>query len=119
LAHEPSWLPATFPKNIVVLWFKPGTRAARRAAIVRLVNGRFIYNDRTFEDQGFYLVQVRSHPDACGVKQAIAVLERVQEVEGATAEILIDGDIDGPSSRLPVRERASTPPCPSGTSLLR
>jgi hypothetical protein len=63
---------------------------------------------------------VASHPDACGVEQALALLDRVPEVEHAAPHMVLavteNGDL------LPVlttTRNGSTRPCPSGTGLLK
>jgi hypothetical protein len=119
LVQEPSWITATVAKNIVVLSFRSGTTAGRRMAIVQQVHGMIVYNDRTYGSDGAYFVRVATHPDACGVKQALDVLRRLPEVETATPHALSSFTADGGLPNLPATHKGSKRPCPPGTSLLQ
>ena len=129
LVQDPPWITATVAKDIVVLSFRAGTSATRRAAIIQQVHGIIVYNDRSYGSDGNYFIRVASHPDACGVKQALDFLDRVPEVETAGPDMLMtwvsDSSrsnlhiADGGLSTLPVPHKGSKRPCPSGTTLLR
>ena len=125
LVRDPPWTRGTLTKNIVMLLFKGGTTATRRAAIIQLVHGKVVYNDRTGGDDGFYLIQVQSHSDACGVKQAIDLLKQVPEVDSVEPELVFgtnSSDSIDPGSGLVdahATHWGSRHPCPPGTALLR
>src|SRR2546422_6955571 len=57
LVERPSWISSTVAKNIVVLTFRHSTVSRRRAAIIHLVQGTIVYNDRTYNEDGNYLVR--------------------------------------------------------------
>src|SRR2546422_2691708 len=63
------WALRTITKNTLFVGFRPGTSREARAAAVRAVHGTVIQGD-----SNFYLVRVSSHPNACGVKQALELL---------------------------------------------
>src|SRR5213083_493479 len=112
LVQEPPWITATVAKNIVVLSFRPGTTAERRAAIVRRVHGLVVYDDSTSGMNGAYFVKVATHPDACGVKQALAVLERLPEVQRAAPHMVSTSTDDGGLPNVPATHKGSKRPCP-------
>jgi hypothetical protein len=121
LVQDPPWIPATIPKNVVVLSFKDGTTAARRTAIIKQVHGTIVHFDRLLD---LYLIRVATHPDACGVKQAIDLLTQLPEVDMAAPDLALTTSSDGidPGSGLvniPATHRGSKRPCPPGTGLLR
>jgi len=128
--QEPSWIHATVAKDIVLLSFRDSTTAARRDAIIQRVYGTIVYHARTHVGDGFYYVRVASHPDACGVQQALDVLDHVPEVETAVPHALLTwvtdtlraekGHIaDGGMANAPATHKGSKHPCPPGTGLLR
>jgi hypothetical protein len=119
LVQEPSWISATVAKNIVVISFRSGTTAERRMAIVHQVHGSVVYNDSTLGSDGAYFVRVATHPDACGVKQALDVLHRLPEVQTATSHLVLTFAADGGLPNLPATQKGSKRPCPLGTGLLR
>jgi hypothetical protein len=119
LVQEPSWITATVAKNIVVLSFRPGTTAERRTAIVRRVHGVVVYDDSTSGRNGAYFVKVATHPDACGVKQALAILDRLPEVQRAAPHMVSTSTADGGLPNVPATHKGSKRPCPPGTGLLR
>ncbi len=116
--ERPSWISATVAKDIVVVSFRHGTNAARRAAIIRGVHGTIVLNDRSYGSDGYYFVRVASHPDACGVKQALDVLDRVPQVETATTHMPFVGSVDR-LMPMPATHKGSNRPCPLGTGLLK
>jgi len=121
LVQNPPWISATIPKNIVVLSFKHGTTAGKRTAIIRQINGTIVHFDRLLD---VYLIRVATHPDACGVKQAIDMLEGLPEVEMAAPDMGLTTTSDGidPGAGLvniPASHHGSKHPCPDGTGLLR
>lgn len=118
LVQEPSWISATVAKNIVVVAFRSGTTAGRRMAIVQQVHGTIVYNDSAYGSDGWYFVRVATHPDACAVKQALDVLDRLNEVETAIPHSLSSVTTDGGLPNLPATHKGSKRPCPPGTSLL-
>ena len=121
LVHNPPWVSATIPKNVVVLSFKDGTTAARRTAIIKQIHGTIVHFDRLIN---LYLIRVATHPDACGVKQAIDLLAHLPEVDMAVPDLAFTtlSDSIDPGSGLvdiPATHHGSNRPCPSGTGLLR
>lgn len=122
LVQDPPWTSGTVPKNIVVLSFKNGTPPARRTAVIRKVHGTIVHID-TLTD--VYLMRVATHPDACGVKQAIDLLSRLPDVAMALADLALTtnqhGSMDPGSGliTLPVTHHGSRRPCPTGIGLLR
>ncbi len=128
--QEPSWIHATVAKDIVVLSFRDSTTAAHRAAIIQRVHGSIVYHARTHVGDGLYYVRVASHPDACGVQQALDILDHVPAVETAGPHMLLTwvtdtarakkGHIaDGGMANAPATRKGSKHPCPPGTGLLR
>ena len=121
LVQNPPWIAATIPKNVVVVAFKDGTSTARRTAIIGQIRGTVVHFDTLTQ---FYLIRVASHPDACGVKQAIDFLERLPEVDMAEPDLVLTTTAEGidPGSGLvdaPATHKGSKKPCPPGTGLLR
>ena len=122
LVQHPAWTAGTVPKNIVILSFKRGTPPPRRAAIIARVHGVIVHRDTV---TGFYMLRVATHPDACGVKQAIDFLNGLPEVSMAVPDLGFTTDthdsIDpgGGLIDIPATHRGSTHPCPPGTGLLR
>jgi hypothetical protein len=119
LVQEPSWITATVAKNVVVISFRAGATAGRRMAIVHQVHGTIVHNDSTLGSEGAYFVRVATHPDACGVKQALDVLHRLPEVQTATPHMVLTFVSDGGLPNLPATQKGSKRPCPPGTGLLR
>jgi hypothetical protein len=119
LVQQPSWISATVAKNIIVLTFRARTSVARIAAILRQVHGRALVNTHSYGDYGDYYVRVPSHPDACGVKQALDVLTKIPDVEHALPHLRWTMDGTGNMLPLPASHKGSKRPCPSGTSLLK
>ena len=119
LVQQPSWTSATVAKNIIILTFRPRTSAARRAALLRQVHGRALVNTRAYGDYGEYYVRVPSHPDACGVKQALDFLNKIPDVELAVPHLRWTMDGAGNMRPLPASHKGSKRLCPSGTSLLK
>ena len=107
LVQDPAWISGTVPKNIVILSFRRGTTPTRRAAIIARVHGAVVHIDTLTT---YYMIRVATHPDACGVKQAIDVLRGLPEVSMAVADVPFD---------MPATHRGSKHPCPPGTGLLR
>src|SRR5215831_9393439 len=115
LVQNPPWISETIPKNIVVLSFKPGTTAAKRTAIIKRINGSIVHFDRSLD---LYLIRVATHPDACGVKQAIDMLKQLPEVEMADPDLAFTTTTDGidPGAGLvdvPATHHGSKHPCPA------
>ena len=121
LVDHAAWISGTVVKNVVILAFKPGTTFERQAAIVRMVRGTIVQHDSTLGADGFLMIRVASHPDACAVKQAVELLEHVAEVEMATPEVLLPFTEDGrtPPRHSRITHKGYTAACPAGTGLLR
>ena len=128
--QEPSWISgATVATDILVLSFRDGTSPARKSAIIQQVHGTIVWHDRVHRDSAYY-VRVATHPDACGVKQALDVLDPIPEVEFAVPHEIMtwieDSGaskkghvIDGGIRNAPATHKGSKRPCPSGSQLLR
>ena len=122
LVQHPAWISGTVPKNIVILSFKRSTTPARRTAIIARVHGVIVHLDKL---TGFYMIRVATHPDACGVKQAIDLLSGLPEVSMAEPDLALTTnshdsiDPGGGLIDLPATHRGSKNPCPPGTGLLR
>ena len=119
LVQNPPWISATVARDIVVLSFRAGTSPAMRTATIQRVHGTVVYHDHTDGDDGYYYIRVVSHPDACGVKQALDVLDRIPDVAVAVPHMPLTTKGDGGLFPLPATRKGSTRPCPSGTGLLR
>ena len=122
LVQDPPWIVGTVAKNVVVLAFKGRTTPARRASILKQVRGTVVHFDHWTDT---YLVRVATHPDACGVKQALDLLRRVPDVEMVEPEGVMTNNqhdsIDAGSGvgPAPATHHGSNRPCPPGTGLLR
>jgi len=88
----------TITDRIVVVSFRNGVTAEQRAAVYR---------------------RVAAHPEACGVEQAIKVLEQVPEIDLAAPDDHGVGTGDGQIAPAPGGRQSQGTPCPEGTSLLR
>ncbi len=119
LVQHPSWISGTVAKNIVIVTFHHGTPPGRRIAVIQQVHGNVVYHDRVDGEDGAYYLRVPSHPDACGVKQALEVLDQVPEVEMAVPHLVFSGGPDGAMSDFPTTHKGSKRPCPPGTGLLK
>ena len=119
LVERPSWISATVAKDIVELLFRPGTSAAQRAAIIKRVHGTGVHHDHQYGNDGYYYLRVASHPDACGVKQALDVLDSIPEVAVAVPHMPMTMSGDGGLSPVSAMHKGSARPCPIGTGLLR
>ena len=119
LVQNPPWISGTVARNIVIVSFRHGTTASRRSAIIRQIHGIVVYNDHFYGNDGDYFVRVADHPDACGVKQALEVLDRVPEVDLAIAHTFFAGSPDGGMTDVSATHKGSKQPCPAGTGLLK
>lgn len=117
--EHPQWISGTVAKDILILLFRDGTSRSRRTAILRQIHGRVVFSDHFYWDEGYYYVRVPSHPDACGVKQALDVLNHMSDVEMATVHSFFLGESDGGLADPGATHKGSKQPCPLGTSLLR
>jgi len=122
LVYDPPWTGGTVAKNVVVLMFRRRTTPARRASILKQIRGTLVHFDHWTDT---YLVRVATHPDACGVRQALDLLHRIPEVEMAEPEGVFSNtqhdSIDAGSGVGPAAatHHGSNRPCPPGTALLR
>jgi len=122
LVQDPPWTGGTVAKNVVVLAFRGRTTPARRASILKQMRGTVVHFDHWTDT---YLVRVATHPDACGVKQALDLLHRIPEVEMAEPEVVLTNNrhdsIDAGSGvrPAPATHHGSNRQCPPGTGLLR
>ena len=119
LVERPSWISGTVAKDIVVLSFRAATSPTQRAAIIKRVHGTVAYHDHQYGADGNYYVKVASHPDACGVKQALDVLDSIPEVEVAVPHMPMTISGDGGFSPVSATRKGSTRQCPTGAGLLR
>ena len=113
------WAGGTITDRIVVVSFRVGVTPEQRAAVYRLVNARAVYYEKAELDPPiFYMIEVPAHPEACGVKQAIELLERVPEVDLAAPDDHGVGMGDGQIVPSSAGRLSQGMPCPEGTSLL-
>ena len=118
LVQDPGWISGTVAKEIVIIGFKSGTTPERRAAIIASINGRVVGVDSLTQS---YTLRVARHPDACGVRQALAVLDKTPEVDLAVPDLLFTMDRNGMGGLipLPTSQHGSGHPCPAGSGLLK
>ena len=108
------WAPGTITKNTLLTTFKPGSSVEARAAAVRAVHGTVIQGDSMM-----YLIRVASHPNACAVEQAIALLRTLPQVAGAAPQMFWAMDPGGDLLKVHSAAKASATPCPNGYGLLK
>jgi hypothetical protein len=114
------WAGGTITDRIVVVSFRNGVTAEQRAAVYRRVNARAVYYEKAELDPPlFYMIEVAAHPEACGVKQAIKVLEQVPEIDLAAPDDHGVGTGDGQIVPATGGRQSQRTTCPEGTSLLR
>jgi hypothetical protein len=114
------WAGGTITDRIVVVVFRKGVTAEQREAVYQRVNARAVYYEKAELDPPlFYMIEVAAHPEACGVKQAIAVLEQVPQIDLAAPDDHGVGTGDGQIVQSPSGRQSQGTPCPDGTSLLR
>ncbi|HWH03615.1 MAG TPA: hypothetical protein VN674_08005 [Gemmatimonadales bacterium] len=127
LVSDPSWISGTVAKNVLTVAFKQGTSMARQEALIASVHGEVIdeMDVRISDVSPEYTIRVPTHPDACGVKQALDFLNKAPEVEMAIPELVFTTDQNStvdPGSGLipaPATHHGSSHPCPPGVSLLK
>ncbi len=109
-----SWTTGTIRKNIVTIIFRPGATPASPDSAIASVHGELLVTDSVF-----WLIRVASHPDGCGVRQALEVLQRFPSVGAAAPDyVMLFIDSTGATPDAPA-QHASGKPCPTGTGLLR
>lgn len=127
LVSDPPWISGTVARDIVMVVFKQGTTEARLEALIASVHGEIIdeLDPRIPGVSPEFTVRVPTHPDACGVKQAVDLLEKAPDVESVTAALVFTTDqhatVDPGSGLIPVpaTHHGSSHPCPPGVSLLK
>ena len=111
---DADWALGTITKNTLLATFKPGTSVEARAAAVRAVHRTAIQGDSMM-----YLIRVASHPNACAVEQAIAVLKTLPQVAAVVPQMFWDMDSRGDLLKVHGAARGSATPCPNGYGLLK
>jgi hypothetical protein len=114
------WMSGTVLRNVVVIAFKVGVTAEQRSRLYGLVGAHAVYLDP--EDGPpplFYMVVVNADPDACGVRQAMVVLQERREVKAAYPEMVSTFEDNSGLGDVLNAAVGSGRECPSGTELLQ
>jgi hypothetical protein len=110
------WAIGTITKNTLYVMFKPGTTEEDRFVAVRAVRGVILQRDSIPLQ---YLIHVASHPNACAVKQAMALLGTFPQVAAVLPHMLAVMDSMGNLRNVPGVAQGPAIPCPSGYGLLK
>ena len=86
------WAGGTINDRIVTVSFRADVTPKQRAAVYRRVNARAVYYEKAELDPPiFYMIEVRAHPEALGVKRVVELLSRMPEVSLATFDARDEG----------------------------
>src|SRR6185437_15978443 len=110
MVEDQPWIAGIYPKDVVVVLFKRTATQEEHDNAIRAVKGRLLAFDGMFSFTG-----IRSHPDACTVKQAEDLLRSLPGVATAVPDMTIAaGTVPNPSHHP---RHGSTTPSPDGTDL--